>query len=101
MAMTQDLAAILAGACDDSGVWHIRPWFFLPEEGLLERARRDRVPYDIWREQGYLTVTPGRAINYDVVAEIVTPVLRRLDIRGFAYDRWYFEVLKQAFARQD
>lgn len=96
---TQDLTALIAGAADDAGVWHLRCWFFLPEEGLQERADRDRVPYDLWREQGFLITTPGRSVDYDEVARIIVPELRGLDVRGFAYDRWQFEQLKRAFAR--
>lgn len=96
---TQDLTALLAGAPDEDGVWHIRAWFFLPEEGLRERADRDRVPYDVWRDQGYLITTPGRSVDYDEVAAVVVPVLSRLNVGGFAYDRWQFEQLKRAFAR--
>lgn len=100
LSATQDLTSIIAGATDADGVWHIRPWFFLPEEGLMERAHRDRVPYDLWREQGFLITTPGKSVDYDAVAEIVVPVLSELNVRSFAYDRWQFESLKRAFARQ-
>lgn len=99
LSATQDLTAIIAGAADENGVWHIRPWFFLPEEGLRERAHRDRVPYDVWRDQGFLTTIPGKSINEDLVAAIVAPVLRDLDVQGFAYDRWQFGSLKRAFER--
>jgi phage terminase large subunit-like protein len=99
LSATQDLTSIVAGATDADGVWHIRPWFFLPEDGLVERAQRDRVPYDLWREQGFLITTPGKSVDYDAVAEIVAPVLSKLNVRGFAYDRWQFESLKRAFAR--
>lgn len=99
LSATRDLTCLIAGARDPDDVWHIRPWFFLPEEGLIERAEHDRVPYDVWRDQGFITTTPGRSINYDAVAAIVAPVLRQLNVRGFAYDRWQFEVLRQAFAR--
>lgn len=99
LSATQDLTAIIAGARDAQGVWNIHPWFFLPEEGLHERAQRDRVPYDLWRDQGFLTTIPGKSINEDFVAGIVAPVLRKLDVRGFAYDRWQFASLQRAFAR--
>ena len=99
LSATQDLTAIIAGATNPKGIWHIRPWFFLPEDGLHERAHRDRVPYDLWRDQGFLTTTRGKSINEDEVAAIVAPVLRRLNVCGFAYDRWQFASLQRAFAR--
>lgn len=100
LSATQDLTAVIAGATDGHGVWHIRPWFFLPEEGLVERARRDRVPYDLWRDQGLLIATPGRSVNEDEVAAVIEPVLRPLNVRSFAYDRWQFESFRRALARR-
>jgi phage terminase large subunit-like protein len=101
LSATQDLTAIVAAAMDAHGVWHLRCWFFLPEDGLRERAHRDRVPYDVWRDQGFLLTTPGKSVNEDAVAAIIEPALRNLDVRAFAYDRWQFESLKKAFARRN
>ena len=33
--------------------------FWLPDSNLDDRARHERVPYDIWAEQGYLHTSPG------------------------------------------
>jgi phage terminase large subunit-like protein len=99
LSATQDLTALIAAAADGEGVYHLKCWFFLPEEGLRERAHHDRVPYDVWRDQGFLLTTPGKSINEDAIAAIVAPELRNLDVRAFAYDRWQFESLKKAFAR--
>lgn len=100
LSATKDLTAVIAVAMDADGVYHLRCWFFLPEEGLLERAHQDRVPYDVWREHGFLFTTPGRSINEDAVAEMIEPALRHLNIGAFAYDRWQFESLKKAMARR-
>jgi phage terminase large subunit-like protein len=62
-------ALVLAHPNPDTGVWHVRPIFWLPEEGLAEKAARDRVPYDLWASQGYLETTPGAAVDYEHVAE--------------------------------
>lgn len=98
LSATQDLTAIVAVAVDDD-VHHVRAWFFLPEQGLAERAARDRVPYDLWAEQGYLITIPGTVIDEDVVARTVAPELAEMDVQAFAYDRWQFESLRKAFAR--
>ena len=38
--------------------WIVLSRFWVPEEDILRRARRDRVPYDVWRDQGFLVATP-------------------------------------------
>jgi phage terminase large subunit-like protein len=99
LSASQDLTAIVAVA-RSGGVWHCRPWFFLPGEGLVERARADRTPYDVWAEQGYIVPIPGsKRIDEDFIAAYVAPRLSRLDVRAIAYDRWQFESLRKAFAR--
>jgi phage terminase large subunit-like protein len=55
----QDLTALVLAAKDSDGYWHVRPYFWAPQVGIAERARRDRVPYDLWAAQGFLETTPG------------------------------------------
>lgn len=99
LSATQDLTALLAVTPDDEQNWHIKPWFFIPGDGLLERARRDKVPYDKWAEMGLVIPTPGKSVDYDWVAGHMVPILRKWNVQTIAYDRWQFEHLKQAFAR--
>jgi phage terminase large subunit-like protein len=39
-------------------VWHTQCYFWTPEQNLLDRAKKDRQPYDVWVNQGYLNTTP-------------------------------------------
>lgn len=66
----------------------VHPTFWLPGEGLAEKSRADRVPYDVWARQGYLQTTPGRAIEYEFVAEHLRGVFDRCNVRALAFDRW-------------
>lgn len=88
-----DLTALVLIAPHE-GRWHVRPTFWLPGEGLYERARRDRVPYDVWHEQGYLETTPGRSIEYEWVAHYLRDLFERYDIRKLAFDRWNWRHLR-------
>lgn len=77
---------------EDGGV---HSQFWLPEEGLAEKSRKDRVPYDLWAKQGFLNTTPGRAIEYEFIAEALRGVFDRCDVQKIAFDRALFEHLKQ------
>lgn len=70
------------------------PTFWLPEEGLEEKARHDRVEYDVWRDSGHLKTTPGRAIEYEFVAQYLREVFDRHDVRALAFDRHNMRFLK-------
>jgi phage terminase large subunit-like protein len=79
-------ALVLIGKIKD--VWHVRPTFWLPGDGLAEKARRDRVPYDVWSQEGHLVAAPGRSIDYEFVAARIKDAFDRYDIRKMAFDRW-------------
>ena len=90
---TTDLTALVLVAPVD-GTWQVLPTFWLPAEGLRERAARDRVPYDIWQKQGHLETSPGRSIEYRWVAEYLRGIFDRCDVRAIAFDRWNFRHLR-------
>lgn len=90
---TADLTALVLIAPHE-GLWHVKPTFWLPGDGLRERARKDRVPYDQWHRDGLLEATPGRSIEYEYVAEHLRGVFDRYDVRQMAFDRWNFRHLK-------
>lgn len=81
------------------GDLHVRPTFWLPGEGLADKARLDRVPYDLWRDQGHITATPGRTVDYDWVAPVVLGAMRREGIKQIAFDRWNMRFLRPALDR--
>lgn len=62
--------------------------FFIPADNLWERVRRDKVPYDIWLQQGYLMTTPGNVIDYDFVLGQIKSDSRKFNIREIVFDRW-------------
>src|SRR5690606_10525387 len=62
-----DLTALVYVA-EHEGEHHVRAEFFAPLEGLAERALRDRVPYDLWVQQGHIVATPGASVSYEAVA---------------------------------
>jgi phage terminase large subunit-like protein len=102
LSAANDLTAlVLVSPVSDEGrtVWHVHPTFWLPSEGLRERSKADRVEYDVWEKQGYLSTTPGRAIEYEFVAAHMKSVFDRYDVRKIAFDRWQFKYLKPWLAK--
>lgn len=68
--------------------------FWLPEHGLAEKSKKEHVPYDIWLKQGYLLTTPGKAIEYEDVAEYLRGVFDRCDVQKLGFDRYNMKFLK-------
>lgn len=78
-----DLTAFVA--VDEAGGIH--PVFWLPEEGLAEKSRKERVPYDLWAREGLLLTTPGKAIEYEHVAEFLRGFFDANDVQNVGFDR--------------
>lgn len=76
------------------GRWSVQPTFWLPSEGLAEKSRNDRVPYDMWAQKGLLQTTPGRSVSYEFVAEYLREVFNTLDVKKLAFDAWNMKHLK-------
>lgn len=65
----------------------VEPIFWLPKEGLMEKAKSDRVPYDRWEKEGYLRTTPGRSIEYEYIAYELRRVFDEYDVQQLNFDR--------------
>lgn len=92
LSSVSDLTALVLISGDDT--WSVYPSFWLPEQGLAEKARNDRVPYDLWAEQGHLLTTPGASIEYEFIAEHLRGVFDRYRVRALAFDRYNMKFLK-------
>jgi len=88
-----DLTAFVPVAPVDH-VWQVKPTFWLPGQNLTEKARSDRVPYDIWARDGWLQTTPGPTVDYEFVARFLFDFCERGDVRKIAFDRWNWRHLK-------
>ena len=78
----------------DGRMFNVHPTFWLPEDGIVERSRKDRVTYDLWAREGKLELTPGRIISYEGVAKLIAVVMRKYDVRKIGFDRWNMRHLR-------
>jgi phage terminase large subunit-like protein len=74
--------------------WKLVPFAWLPKEGLAEKAKKDRVPYDVWAAAGLLETTAGKAVSKLAVARRLSELAGFFDIVACAYDRWRIEDFK-------
>ena len=66
----------------------ILPYFWIPEDNLDLRVRRDHVPYDVWERQGFLQATEGNVVHYGYIEKFIERLGERYNIREIAFDRW-------------
>lgn len=70
------------------GRYEVLPFFWIPEENLDLRVRRDHVPYDVWHKQGHILTTEGNVVHYGFIESFIEELGLRYNIKEIAFDRW-------------
>lgn len=63
------------------GAFYVKSHSFMPEETLEKKRKTDKVPYDLWVKQGWITLTPGAEVDYHFVLEWF--------IEQYEKNKWY------------
>ena len=97
LSSTSDLTALVLvfpPASEDEPYMAL-PFFWLPEETLVLRVRRDHVPYDQWAKRGFIQTTEGNVVHYGFIERFICELGERYDIREIAHDRWNATMMVQ------
>jgi phage terminase large subunit-like protein len=79
---------LLFPPADEEKDWYIIPRFWVPEDNLRARVKRDLVPYDVWAKNGFLKPTQGNVIDERVIQQDILRLKNRFDILETGYDPW-------------
>ena len=90
LSSTTDITAfvLVFPPLDEEDKYYVLPYFWIPEETLDLRVRRDHVPYDLWEQQGVLMTTEGNVVHYGYIEKFIEQLEERFNIREIAFDRW-------------
>lgn len=66
-----------------------------PEDTIEERSLRDKAPYDVWANQGWLHAIPGKAIRLDFIAAHLATIQSEYVVKVLAYDRYGYRKLTE------
>jgi len=80
---------------DEDDKYTVLPYFWLPENAIDLRTRRDHVPYAVWRKMGVFNTTDGDVVDYDHVVAFIDKLTADFKIREIAYDRWGAEKIRR------
>lgn len=98
LSSTSDLTAfvLVFPPNEEDEHYYILPFFWLPEDTLSLRVRRDHVMYDVWEKQGFLQTTEGNVVHYGYIEQFIIKLNELFNIREIAYDRWNSSMMVQA-----
>ena len=90
LSSTTDITAfvLVFPPLDEEDKYIILPYFWIPEDTLDLRVKRDHVPYDVWQRQGYLQTTEGNVVHYGYIEKFIEELGKKFNIREIAFDRW-------------
>lgn len=90
LSAVSDLTGLVLGS--EEGDIEVQAW--LPEDGIVEKSKADRVPYDVWAQKGFLTLCPGKAVRYEWVAKQLKFVFQNYDVQQINFDRFAMKFLR-------
>lgn len=101
LSTTTDLSAI-AGIFPPQGNqpdWRVIWDPFIPEANMIERIANDKVPYNVWRDAGYLTATPGDTIDYTEIHKRILIWNTLYNVKELDADRAFATMLLQVLEK--
>ena len=90
LSSTMDITAfvLVFPPIEEDEPFAVLPYFWIPEENIDLRVRRDHVPYDVWEKQGFLMTTEGNVVHYGFIEAFIERLGEKYNIREIAFDRW-------------
>lgn len=88
LSTTTDITAFVMAFERAGGGRYLIPRFWIPSENARRRSHHDRVDYLKWEKQGFVTLTEGDVVDYDVVRRDINKLNEQYNIQEIAIDRW-------------
>jgi phage terminase large subunit-like protein len=80
--------------------------YWLAEDLLEQRVKEDKIPYDLWVNQGYVRLCPGNKVHFKHITEWFLEIQNEKDIYlpWTGYDSWsatyWVEEMQGAFGKE-
>lgn len=86
------MATVVPTGKDKAGKPTFDAWVeaWTPGDTINARELRDKIPYTVWKEQGFIHAPQGESISYRHVAQTLAEYVGRYDVKMVAYDRYAF-----------
>lgn len=93
LSQRRDTSALVWVADRGDGKLDVLPRFWLPAEGIVDRSLAERVPYDVWAREGYLTLGEGATVDYKEIALEIVEAVDRWNVAAIGYDPYLIQAL--------
>lgn len=66
----------------------IWPHFYIPADNMIQRQRKDNIPFTTWKKQGFLTATPGPGVDYEFIKRDIINASKLFNLQTVTFDPW-------------
>jgi len=101
LASSKDIAALALCFPEKDEFFRFEWRFWLPESQLADIDRRTGGKASVWVREGFLKLTEGNVIDYEVILYEIMEIKDKYDLRQLAYDKWGMTQLAQDLMRHD
>jgi len=86
MADNLDITAVVYSFPSVDGSYDLDCRFFVPEDGVAEREKKDNIPYSQWIRDGWITTTDGARLDHERLGAEIIEYSARHNIRKIGVD---------------
>lgn len=103
LSATTDLTAFSLLFPPQNGIdeWTLIYEAWIPRDGMKAREKKDHVPYSEWESKGFINVTDGDVVDYDLVENAIRKADKDYDLRIIGTDQWNSRTLTQKLMKDD
>lgn len=87
LGITRDVSALALVFKTDPIKIYVR--YYVPEDTVDERTKKDSVPYRQWVNEERIIATPGNVTDYNYIKRDIKELFKKFRIKNIAYDRFY------------
>ena len=88
LASVRDITALVLLFPDEEGGFDVLCWFWVPEDSIDERTKKDGVPYRQWVDEGLMLATPGNVTDYNFIQAEIMALCELYQVQMIEYDRY-------------
>lgn len=101
LASNLDMTAAAFLFKNEDGSYDCEMRYWVPEETIRDRERRDNIPYLTWVRDGWLTVTQGSRLDHEAVARDIVEFGKEHQILCVGCDPWQVGPLATYLQREE
>mgnify|MGYP002507813651 CR=1 FL=1 len=103
LSTTTDLTALVLYFPPQAGLekGYVLFWAWITSEKMQERSRRDKVPFEKWVKDGYVEVSQGDCIDFEIIENKIINLSKEYNLVQLGLDPYLSRMLSQNLMKKE